>query len=77
MVIEAPGRAVAAASRISRERVSAGIVHAAPQPHPIYAPAARCIDILLALALLVFALPLLLAASLAILLMTRRAPLLR
>ncbi len=76
MVGQAAGQMVAAADQTSRERFVRSLVNPAPEPHRLYALLKRSADILLSLALLVPALPLVLFASLVIVLTTRQSPLL-
>jgi lipopolysaccharide/colanic/teichoic acid biosynthesis glycosyltransferase len=77
MVGEAAARrTVTAPGQVQYEPAIVTALHPAPEPHRLYFVTRRCIDIVLALMLLVFALPILALASLAILLTNRRSPLL-
>lgn len=76
MVGEAVTRTVAAAGRLAHQRYASGRVPPAPQPHVLYAPLQRCLDVLLSLILLLATLPLVALACLAILVTTRQTPLL-
>jgi lipopolysaccharide/colanic/teichoic acid biosynthesis glycosyltransferase len=75
MVGEAVTRTVAAAGRPAHQHAP-GRVTPAPDPHVLYAPLQRSLDVLLSLILLLATLPLVALACLAILLTTRQAPLL-
>ena len=73
MVVEAARRNVAAAGQRPREQL-ATLVSPAREPHALYVLSQRCTDVVLSLALLPAALPLVVVACLAIVLTTGQLP---